>query len=152
MCQALLSPVLSHLPKLLVRWTKLLHLSEISSSSSVKTGSEFDLAGLSDDYNKNNGNSNNNFLYWALPPSYVFYTCGLFQWFPPSWKVVLMKCPFTDMEEAELSGSEYTLWSLGQSVVPPGVYGFVWVTHMIFKSQFPQPYEMKKVNVLVCVC
>ena len=63
MCQALLSPVLSHLPKLLVRWTKLLHLSEISSSSSVKTGSEFDLAGLSDDYNNNHGNSNNNFLY-----------------------------------------------------------------------------------------
>ena len=61
MCQALLSPVLPHLPKLLVGWSKLLHPSEISSS--VKTGSELDLAGLSDDYDRNHDNSSNDFLY-----------------------------------------------------------------------------------------
>ena len=33
----------------------------------------------------------------------------------------------------------------------PQLYGFVWATHMIFNSQFPQLYKMKKVNILVCV-
>ena len=50
----------------------------ISCSSSVKTGNEFDLAALLNVYNKNNDNSNNDCVYWALPLSYVFYMHCLF--------------------------------------------------------------------------